>query len=162
MKVILVPIDFGVASLNCVKLALEKEEKQAIRVLLMYAQYTGDSITELLFHSPERIIRSKITKEFNEAIEIIRNRFSHAQIQIKLFQGLNNKALQNFLEANHVDAIYLPKSYSLHCKQRAFNPSPLLRKSGLPVYEMDWENSIPNYTKSDQLKSIFNLRSLFN
>ena len=67
VKNILVPIDFQVASLNTMKLALEDREDCEVRVILMYSEFLTDSISDLLFYSPHKIIDAKLTPEFKEA-----------------------------------------------------------------------------------------------
>jgi len=57
-KTILIPIDFRVASLNTLKYALERSSGSPHRVILIYAEYLEDSITELLFYRPESKPRS--------------------------------------------------------------------------------------------------------
>jgi hypothetical protein len=52
-KRILIPIDFSVESLNTLKRALDGLGDTHVEVILMYAEYLSDSITELLFYSPD-------------------------------------------------------------------------------------------------------------
>jgi nucleotide-binding universal stress UspA family protein len=135
---ILVPIDFQVESLHTLKEALALNKSQPTRVVLLYAEYLGDSITELLFYSPEKVLQNRMTPEFTEALEIIKNRFegSLTDVSIKVFHGVNTNALANFCDAIGIDSIYIPATYKLKTPKRAFNPVPHLKKSALPVTEV--------------------------
>ncbi len=156
-KTILIPIDFRVASLNTLKLALEPYSEDTIEVILLHAEYLNDSITELLFYTPKKIVSSYMTNEFKEALEIIRNRFEGKikYINIELFHGYNTNAMRNFLEANHVDEIYIAKNYQLKQTKNAFDPTPLLKKSNYNVIEVTIEHDFEK-APYEHLISLFN------
>ena len=156
-KTILIPIDFRVASLNTLKLALEPYSEDVIEVILLYAEYLGDSITELLFYTPKKIVSTHITPEFKEALEIIRNRFEGKlkYINIELFHGYTTSAMKNFLEANAVDEIYIAKNYQLKESKNSFDPTPFLKKSHYKVIEVSIENDFDR-TEHEQLVALFN------
>jgi hypothetical protein len=155
-KTILIPIDFKIESLNTLKLALNSLKSEHTNVVLMYTEYLTDSITELLFYSPKKIIKSLKSPEFEEAISIIKNRYETMidSIDIKLFHGYNVNAFKIFVEAKKIDTIYIPKNYSLRTSQNGFNPIPLIKKSKLPYQEIEWETS--TYTSEQvQLNALF-------
>ncbi len=156
-KTILVPIDFRVASLNTLKLALEPYSEDPIEVILMYSEYLDDSITELLFYTPNKTVANHITPAFKEALEIIKNRFEGKikHISIELFHGYNKNAIKTFLEANKVDEIYLAKNYQLRTSKRAFDPTSLLKKSSYKIIEVNINNDIEQ-TEHEQLIALFN------
>lgn len=157
VKNILVPIDFRVASLNTLKLALEFCKDQKVNAVLMYAQHLDDSITELMFYSKYKRIKALQSSEFVEAIEIIRNRFEEKliDIRIELFHGNNASFLSNFLRANKIEEIFIPKNYELKLIKHAFNPIPIIKKAKLPVVELEWIHS-NNKTEQEQLTALFN------
>ncbi|MES2726816.1 MAG: hypothetical protein V4643_06915 [Bacteroidota bacterium] len=138
-KTILIPIDFQTASLHTLKVVLENNTNTHIRVVLMYAEYLSDSISDLLFYSHTKVITALNTPEFQEALEILKNRFeaSLEKMEIKIFHGVNTNALNNFCKANNIEAIYVPKTYKLKTPNQAFNPIPLLRKTTLPFTEVE-------------------------
>lgn len=155
-KTILIPIDFSVASLNMLKLALEDMKSESIHVILMYSEFPSDSITDLLFYSETTIIYKKTTPNFTEALEVIKNRFEKTllSINIKVFHAYNVKALEVFLKANRVDELYIPKKFKLAENNRAFDPVPLLREVDLPTKELEWsEENFLNI--KDQLQALF-------
>jgi hypothetical protein len=141
-KKILVPIDFRVASLNTVKLALEAQEGEQVQVVLLYADRLSNSITELLFYSPAANLREKMTPEFRETLSILRCRYEHEilGLTIEAFHGMNAAAMHAFLEAHGIDTAYIPKTYRLHLGA-APDPCQLLLKTSVPVFQMDWEGS---------------------
>ncbi len=156
-KTILVPIDFRVASLNTLRLALESFPGEKLRVILIYSLHLDNSITDLLFHSPSKTINGVLTPEFKEALEILKNRFRDQLqfVSIKLFYGNNQGFLKNFVNANRIDTIVIPKSYRFQRTNRAFDPTPLLRKMNVELVEVDWHH---NYTQTqqEQLLALFN------
>jgi hypothetical protein len=155
-RTILIPIDFKIESLNTLKLALNSIENEHANVVLMYAEYLTDSITELLFYSPKKTIKSLKSPEFEEAISIIKNRYETVirSIEIELFHGYNVNAFKEFVEAKKIDTIYIPKNYSLRLPKNGFDPIPLIKKSKLSYQEMGWETS--TYTSEQlQLNALF-------
>jgi hypothetical protein len=155
-KNILIPIDFCVASLNTLKLVLESNKTQDIFANLIYSEYSSDSEMDLLFYSPSKIINKNLTGEFKEALEILKNRYSSLKhVAIKLFHGNNLNYLENFLSANKIQEIYLPKTYQLKLVNRAFNSISLLKKAPLVVNEIDWEQHL-NTTEQEHLTALFN------
>lgn len=155
-KKILVPIDFRVASLNTLKLALEAEEADQVLVVLLYAEQLSNSITELLFHSPAASLREKMTPEFREALSILQSRYERKFLGwiIKAFHGKNAASMDNFLQANGIEAAYIPKTYRLRLRA-VVDPCKLLRSHSLPVHEMDWKDSL-RPSEHEDLTSFFN------
>ncbi len=155
-KNILIPIDFCVASLNTLKLVLEENRTQPVSIVLVYAEYLSDSEMDLLFYSPYKIIDKKSTDEFKEALEVLKNKYSTLNtIVIKLLHGNNSNYLENFLSANRISEIYLPKSYKLKLLKNAFDPTKLLQQSTVSVFEKDWKQHL-NKTEQEHLIALFN------
>ena len=63
--------------------------------------------------------------------------------------------MENFLSANKIQEIYLPKTYQLKQVNRAFNSISLLKKAPLVVNEIDWEQHL-NTTEQEHLTALFN------
>jgi hypothetical protein len=156
-KTILIPIDFRVASLNTLKLALDDCKGEKIRAILLYCEYLNDSITELLFYSSDNVVFSKLTLEFTEALEILKNRNEATllKVEIKILNGNGNSYFRNFLDANNVQEIFIPGSYKLHIDKNGFDPTSLMINSGYPVSEMKWNINTYN-TEQEQLTALFN------
>lgn len=157
-KTILVPTDFCVASLNTLRLALEKNQQGlSLKVVLMYAELLEDSIAELLFYSPEKRINVLKSIEFDEALSILKNRFENriVEVSLELFHGYNHQAFKHFTDANGIDEIYIPKTYQFNLLSRGFNPMPIIKKSKLPIYELEWQYQ-GVCLENNQLHLIFN------
>lgn len=156
-KTILVPVDLNVASLNTLRLALESLPDQKIKVMLIYPKSLDNNITDLLFLSPFKIIHSFTSPEFKEALEIIKNRYSEKLLHVstKLFYGNTKAFLENFIAANAIDAVIIPKNYKFQTARELFDPIPLLKKAKVPVFEVNLESS-DRYIQREQLLSLFN------
>ncbi|RYU96587.1 universal stress protein [Emticicia agri] len=157
-KTILIPIDFRVASLNTLKFALESSTGEPHKVILIYAEFLDDSITELLFYRPESKIASKITPEFKNAMEVLRNRFEYqiADLEIKLFHNRSRRGLRRFVENHQVDAIYIPKTYRLKMPKKAFDLVTIIRQTFSDFQEIDWPQDLGNASEKDHLQYLFN------
>ncbi|GAB3516127.1 adenine nucleotide alpha hydrolase family protein [Emticicia fontis] len=157
-KTILIPIDFRVASLNTLKFALEKSSGEPHKVILIYAEFLDDSISELLFYRPESKIASKITPEFKNALEVLRNRFEYqiSDLEIKLFHNRSRRGLRHFVENNQVDAIYIPQTYRLKMPKKAFDLVSIIRQTFLDYQEIDWSQDYSDVSEKDHLEYLFN------
>lgn len=156
-KTILIPIDFKVECLNTLKLALAHSEETGLKVLLVYSETLSDSITDLVFYSAEKRIRALTGPEFKKALDILTNRFETrvSTISIVLLHSPGKGFLHHFLEANQVNEIYLPKKYELRPGRGGFNPVPVIKMSGLPIHEMEWEPG--SFTNGvSELDALFN------
>ena len=156
VKKILIPTDFKIESLNTLKYCLEERKQEKSSVILMYSAYNSDSITEILFYDPTKIVEELLSSNFNDAINIIKNTFESSlyAIKIELFHGLNINAFVNFYDAHEVDLVYLPKDYSLKPFKNGFDPIPLIKKSKLEYREVAWtrENDL---AYKDDLNQLF-------
>jgi hypothetical protein len=152
-KTILIPIDFTIESLTIVKSALEQiEGNQKTDIILLHGAYLTDFITDLLFFSKAKFIESKSTKEFNEAIEVLKNKYASQinSLRKDVFTGNNQSAFNNYIEANHVDEIYIPKNYKFNSvNKRSFDLIPYIKKSKTPITEIEssFKKEIPEKGK---------------
>lgn len=152
---ILVPTDLRVASLNTAKLALEMETSPQVSVMLLHPLRLSNSITDLLFTSPETAMHERSSNEFKEALAILRSRFESKLKHLSLVAhfGKNSSAMESLLQAHRVDAIYLPRTYRLRLGA-VVDPLPFLRRSGLPITEIDWPESNRS-GEAEDLNSLF-------
>ena len=155
-KTILVPTDFRVASLHTLRLALELIEEPRVDVVLLYCETRDDSITELLFYSPARMVRELATGNFNDAVNILRNRFEHkvGSLRIELFHGSAQSAFDSLLDTLKIDSIFVSQSYPLHLGKRAFNPWPYIKKCPIPYYEIGSKGQVTT-AEEDKLENLF-------
>lgn len=154
-KTILIPTDFRVASLNTLRLALERLEESSVNVVLLYCEALDMSITELLFYSPERMIKELTTTDFRDALSILMNRFENEidELSIELFHGHVQSVFDTLLDTLQIDEIYVAKTYQLHLSRRAFSPMPYIKRSKIPCYELasKQQRFIPEEDKLDNL-----------
>lgn len=159
VQTILVPTDLRVASLNTLKLALEFLNGVDVRVVLMYAEdLKSSSITDLLFYSRRTRIGNTVSAEFKEALEILQNRFEaklSGNIIIERFHGYTVSALNNFIDANRIETVFVPKTYQLIINQKSYNPLPLIKKLKLPLHYMEWNANYSDLTEREQLTALF-------
>lgn len=153
-KKILIPIDFKVESLNTLKYAL-KDIKEEVEVVLMYSEHLTDSITDLIFYSPDDRRKALNTAEFEEGLGILQTRFESVLTKtvIKFFHGYNANAFRSFVVGCNIDSIYIPKNFRLQLAENGFDPIPIIRRSSLSFQEIEWEETADS--------SISNLSKLF-
>jgi hypothetical protein len=156
VKKILIPVDFKIESLNTLKYCLEERKLEKSSIILMYSAYSGDSITEILFYNPGKIVEALVSSNFNDAINIIKNTYesSFDSFKIELFHGLNTKAFLNFYNAHGIDLVYLPKDYCLKPYKNGFDPIPLIKKSKVEFREVAW-SSENDLADKDDLNKLF-------
>ena len=156
VKKILIPTDFKIESLNTLKYSLEERKQEKSSVILMYSAYNSDSITDLLFYNPTKIVEALVSSNFNDAINIIKNTYETSihSFKIELFHGLNLNAFLNFYESHGIDLVYLPKDYCLNPYKNGFDPIPLIKKSKVQYSEVAW-TSEQGTSNKDELNQLF-------
>jgi hypothetical protein len=153
---ILIPTDFRVASLNTLRWALEQLDAPEVDVVLLHCETLDQSITELLFYSPRRLINDRRTTDFDDALSILLNHFAHkvGQVHLELFHGRSQSAFDALLQTLRIDAIYVAKLYSLYLTGRAFSSVPYIHRAAVPVIELGWiPPEVPAHT--DSLEHLF-------
>ncbi len=155
-KKILIPIDFRIESLITLKYALEERKQAKSNVILMYSAVSSDSISDLLFYNPAKIIGDLVSPQFNDGINIIKNTYESSlhSLIIELFHGLNRNAFLNFHEAHGIDLVYLPKDYNLKPHKNGFDPIPIIKKSKVQYREVAWTSDY-HTTNNDELNQLF-------
>ena len=156
VKKILIPTDFKIESLNTLKYSLEERKQEKSSVILMYSAYNSDSITDLLFYNPTKVVEALVSSNFNDAINIIKNTYETSihSFKIELFHGLNLNAFLNFYESHGIDLVYLPKDYCLKPYKNGFDPIPLIKKSKVQYSEVAW-TSDQGTSNKDELNQLF-------
>jgi len=155
---ILIPVDFRIESLNTLKFALGHHADQDVVVVLVYAVALTMSITDLLFYSRERMRDTHSTPAFDEALAILKNKHASIvkRIVVEPFHGVTQGAFSTFIEAHRIDDVYVPRRYRLvPMEQGGFDILPFIRKSALPVHEVDWDIRSGAQGRDD-LDSLFN------
>lgn len=116
MQKILIPTDFQMSSLFMLKTILsEKKENESLECTFVVGHYLSDSITSLLFYDPKKIVEQFMHPGFLEGLEIVLNKHSNKQIQIKydVFTGLTHNSFKNFIRAKAFDCAYIIDNYKM-------------------------------------------------
>jgi hypothetical protein len=140
-KTILIPTDFSIESLIMIKKAVQLNPAEEVQIVLMYCSLLpGNSITDLLFYTPDKIITKQMGKEFQEALSILLNKYTSeiVQVYIEVFHGTTHSAFDNFIKGNRITEALIPKNYQLNTAGNSFDPIPYILKSGLTYQEIEW------------------------
>lgn len=140
-KTILIPTDFTVNSLNILKtILIQNEAKQTYNVILLHGMSLSDSIRDLLFFSKSKQIESLTNSEFEEAYEVIRNKFENqiSSLRIDLFTGYNLSAFNNYLEGNKVEQIFISDKKPVLINKNSFDLSRFIEKCKVEVTKVDF------------------------
>lgn len=140
-KTILIPTDFTVNSLNILKtILIQNEAKQTFNVILLHGMSLSDSIRDLLFFSKSKQIDSLTNPEFEEAYEVIRNKFDSqiSSLRIDLFTGYNLSAFNNYLEGNKVEQIFISDKKPVLTNKNSFDLSRFIEKCQVQVTKVDF------------------------
>jgi hypothetical protein len=154
---VLIPIDFKVESLKSLKLVLNDNTHQKINVVLVYAEKSSGSITDMLFYSPSKRVSELCSEVFIEAVSMIKNRYDSVigELRIEIFGGTTVSALKNFIDANKIDEIISPSNYEFKMDSKAFDLRPLFKGTGTPIKNISWQNQ-KSLSAHEQLIALFN------
>jgi hypothetical protein len=132
-----------------------------VHVIFLHCMAPTDSIIDLLFTSSEEIAESLVTRDFKEAVSIIKNRYgSHRSSEVvEVFKGRTRSAFMNFLEGNKVDEIIVPKDYRfIKTHTRSVDPMAFIRDVTRSVVQVSWQGST-SLPEKNQLAELFNIAS---
>lgn len=149
-KTILIPTDFTVNSLNTLKTVLTNNSSDTrLDIILLHGLTLSDSIRELLFFSKMKQIDSLTNNEFEEAYEVLCNKFDSQinSFKIDLFSGYNQTAFNSYLKANKVDTIFIANRKQKLSHRKSFDLSPFIRKSNVEVITLNTNAETPQQEK---------------
>lgn len=134
---ILIPTDFTSVPLLLLKHAATNSDHE-LDVVFMYSTSLNDSITDLLFYSPKKILDKAINKEFSEGCSIMMNKFPNKirSIRYELFHAATTEAFNMLAKVNKVDEVLLPQDYSFSQHRSSFDPTTYIIKGNVPVREV--------------------------
>ncbi len=117
---VIIPTDFTVASLNFLIAFLQKNSDKKNQIVFVHGYQTPESITELLFFSKTKVLKNLETQAFNDALLIIKNRFSSSleSISFELLTSNNKNYLTRFLEFQNANLIVQIQDYKPVFKQK--------------------------------------------
>ncbi|WP_336516466.1 hypothetical protein [Pollutibacter soli] len=140
-RTLLIPTDFSIESLMMLKYASTVSEFDKLNIVFIHCTRLTDSITDLMFYSPQRILEPLMSDDFHEACNIVKNKFpkKFLSIQVKLFHGFTKSAFIQFLEANNIDEAIIPAKYKLILPKSSFDPVPFILRIDMPIRQVDWD-----------------------
>lgn len=144
MRTILIPTDFTSTPLLLLKhAALSSHEK--LEVIFMYSTFVSDSITDLLFYSPQKVLQQATPKEFQEGCAIMQNKYPEKIINIRyeIFHGTNGNAFRVLTELNKVDQVFIAADMPFRVQRNEYNPIKLILRSGVAVEEVSMQSVKP-------------------
>lgn len=158
-KTILIPTDFSVKLLKLVCQAMDNNPDEAVNLVLFHRIVLSGSITDLLFYSKEKILRTLDTREFKDSCKIILSKYESSieSFRIELFTGFNGNAFRNFLEGNQIDEVYRPVNYKMKLRDpRSLDVLPLLAKCPVPTVDVTMNSYEHKSTREiEQLADLF-------
>lgn len=140
MRTILIPTDFTSTPLLLLKhAALTSHEK--FEVVFMYSTFVSDSITDLLFYSPQKILHQVIPQEFAEGCAIMQNKYPGKIVNIRyeIFHGSSSDSFRIMAQLNKVESVFLATDMPYKLRKSEFNPVKLILRSGIPVEEVSMQ-----------------------
>ena len=148
---ILVQTDFTVNSLNLAIKALDSaSDSEQVCLILGYGITLTDSIMDLLFFSETKLIQTMRSEHFDEALDVIRNRYSKTifSIQFRRFSGFTKSAFDNYVSGIGATEAIVDQGLEVNLPRNgSFNINPFILNSSLPVTEVLSEKVINVYDK---------------
>lgn len=141
-KTILIPTDFTITPLLLLKHAAA-QTTTPLDVVFLYCTTLPDSITDLLFYSPKKIIEAAVTTAFSEGCAVIQNKYPEKiqSIRFELFHGRSVDAFQIMAEMSAIDEVIIAQT-PFASRKRSFDPAPIIRRSQVPFREVDLESNV--------------------
>jgi hypothetical protein len=139
-KTILIPTDFTITPLLLLKHAAATSAVE-LDVIFLYCTPLPDSITDLLFYSPKKIIEAAVTTAFSEGCAVIQNKYADkiTSIRFEVFHSRSTDAFEIMAEMNGVDEAIIAHTPAASRKD-IFDPAPIIRKSAVPFRAVDVES----------------------
>lgn len=134
MRTILIPTDFSSTPLLLLKHAALTSHEE-LNVIFMYSTFVSDSITDLLFYSPQKVLGQAVSKEFREGCSIMQNKYPQKikSIRYEVFHNNNADSFRVLTEMNNVDQVYVAVDTPYTLRKAEFNPVNSILKSRVPV-----------------------------
>lgn len=135
MKNILIPTDFNIESLNCIKDLCRQDEDSRFQLTFIHLFKISDSITDLLMLSRRNKEYEYVSDDFYKACEALKANFPQiAAVRVDFFYGSTLGMFRNYLEGNGIDAVLELKNCSLKpLNKMSVHPEGLVQKCGLDV-----------------------------
>jgi hypothetical protein len=139
-KNVLIPTDFTVHSLDLIVAAARQFEGEQLNITLLHALSMPDSIMDLMFLSRNNDRYKLITKEFENACTIVKNRYASViqRITVRFMHGSTRAVFRNFVEASQADVLICPVDYSFQkASVDSIDISKLFKYAGCALHHVE-------------------------
>lgn len=133
---ILVPTDFTPASLKMAEAAFANGNFEKCNLILFHAFELPSSPFDLLDRSYRDPSHELMTENFRQACKQLKDEYSKKvnKIIVRCMAGNTRAVFRNFAEANDIDIIYCPETYTFKpAHARSVDPLYLFEKCCIPV-----------------------------
>lgn len=156
-KTLLIPTDFTIRSLGLLKTALNDHLDQQVIIVIGHGVKLSTSIADLLFFSRSQLMQSLISKEFEEALQVIESKYESQikSIRIETFSGYNQSAFHQYVLGNQIDESYVYTNYTpKYNYQNSFDISPLISKLDI-VHQVAFEGKNAQAERQESFADLF-------
>ncbi|HEX8358208.1 MAG TPA: hypothetical protein VF610_12375 [Segetibacter sp.] len=138
MKNVLLPTDLTVQSLRPVHDIVDDAKGQPVTIHVVHFISMPSSITDLLFINRSKPFNA-IPAKFSEAFQLLRNKYQGVvdKISFDFIFCSSSQYLNNFIEANNIEAVYMLKDYNyVRLLKQSENFLPCFNKCKVPVHKL--------------------------
>jgi hypothetical protein len=138
MKKILLPTDLTVQSLSPIHDIIKDAKDEKVAVQVVHMLHLPTSITDLLFLKENKPYDS-VPENFAEAFQMLRNKYkgSLESITLKFVYCNTSRYLNNFIEANNIDAVYMLGDYKYRQPlKESVKFSTYISKCNVPLHQL--------------------------
>lgn len=152
MKHILIPTDFSISSLQAVHSVVAQYPADTLRITLFHLRTPASDISAL-YRSLRNKHMAMVTEDFQEACQIMQNRYSSKikVMRVEFGFGTTVAYLNNLLEGLKVDEILICPELKMEYGKDSIDPVPLLRKSRWTVVSMALTGNQRNIRSTDSV-----------
>lgn len=161
-KTILIPTDFSVQSLNVLKSILSANSSQIkFDIILMHGFNLSDSIMDLLFYSKYQQINALTSSEFNEACEVIKNKYDSqiSSLKIDLFSGYTISSFNNYIEINKIEEVFTSNKELHFTNKNSFSMARFIKKCKITTTTINALSGF-GYPEKGKVAEVFNQISI--
>lgn len=160
MKIILIPTDFTVESLQLVEYAILNYPNTKLDIKMVAGYSLPDTRWGITHFNKREQIRKQFTDGFERAKRriVLEHKNSISSFSFELFTGINSFAFQNFLEQLGVEDSVIPINNNLYYPNRKwFDVTNYIKKNVKTIIEAPVEFGEEVKEKRSALVSLFNL-----
>jgi hypothetical protein len=138
MKNVLLPTDLTVQSLSAIHTVVKYANGEKVVIRLVHLLSLPTSISDLLFAEQQKPYAA-VSEHFVEAYQMLQYKYrsSIEKIHFEFVYYSTSRYLNNYIEGNHIDEIYLLDNFSyMQPLQQSQNIDALFRKCKVPLIKV--------------------------